>query len=84
MGQWEPVVALLKVVDRTPATPGLPYIAALGSDADLMFSVVAAAIAALPAADRTTLRLKGLVRIDPDAYLALPIPPSPADLGMPG
>ena len=48
-----------------------------------MFDIVAAAIAALPRADRDILRLKGLVRIEPAAYLAVPTPPSPADLGMP-
>ena len=47
IAQWESWSEGLKVVGQTPATPGLPYIAALGSDAGLMFDIVAAAIAAL-------------------------------------
>ena len=80
--QWEAVAAALKVVGRTEPTPGLPYIAAPGTDQALMFDTVAAAIAALPRADRQTLRLEGLVRIEPAAYLAIATPPTPAELGM--
>jgi hypothetical protein len=70
------------VVGVTDPTPGLPYISALGANVDVMFDVIAAAIAALPAADKTALCLRGLVKIDPQAYLAVPTPPTPFDLGM--
>lgn len=82
--QWDRLATGLKVVGRTEPTPGLPYIAALGADAGLMFTIVEAAIGALPQADRAILRLKGLIRIDAADYLDIPTPPSPADLGMPG
>ena len=79
---WDGFARALKVVDQTDPTPGLPYVAGLGTDADLMFGVVSAAIAALPEADRRTLRLRGLVRIAAPTYLAVPIPPTPAELGF--
>ena len=80
--QWEPFARELKVVATTDPTPGLPYIAALGTDAAMMFDGIASAITALPGPDRATLRLKGLIRIAPAAYLAIPTPPTPAALGM--
>lgn len=76
----EPFAARLRVVASTPPTPGLPLIAAPGADAAALFAAVAAAIAALPAGDREALLLRGLVRIPAKAYLAVPIPPPPADL----
>ena len=80
----EAFAAQLQVVGATDPTPGLPYISALGVDVDLMFGVIAAAIAALPEADKTALCLRDLVRIEPAAYLAVPTPPTPFDLGMAG
>jgi hypothetical protein len=47
-----------------------------------MFKVITAAIAALPVPDKTALCLQGLVRIEPEAYLAVPTPLTPFDLGM--
>ncbi len=78
----EAFAARLQVVGLTDPTPGLPYISALGADAAMMFDVIAAAIDALPAADKTALCLRGLVKIDAAAYLAVPTPPAPHDLGM--
>jgi ABC-type phosphate/phosphonate transport system substrate-binding protein len=78
----EPFAAHLQVVGVTNPTPGLPYIGALGVDAGVMFDVIAAAIAALPDADKTALCLRGLVKIDAQTYLAVPTPPTPFDLGM--
>ena len=69
--------AQIKVVAPTTPTPGLPYIAALGTDADLMFAVIAAAIDRLSADDRDTLHLRGIVRIPAAAYLAVPTAPAP-------
>jgi hypothetical protein len=71
-------------VGVTDPTPGLPYISALGADEDLMFKVITAAIAALLVPDKTALCLRGLVRIEPEAYLAVPTPPTPFDIGMTG
>ncbi len=82
IARWDSFACGLKVVGRTNPTPGLPYIAALGTDAAAMFDIVAAAIAALPLTDRDLLCLQGLVRIQPGAYLAVPTPPTPAELGM--
>ena len=74
----DPKVAGLREIARTaPPTPVLPYIAARGVDANLYFATVAAAIAALSPADRDTLLLRGLVRIAPQAYLAVPSPAAP-------
>ncbi len=81
--QWDSFATGLKAVGATEPTPGLPYIAALGTDAALMFTIVEAAIGALPLTDRAILRLNGLTRIEAADYLAIPTPPSPADLGMP-
>ena len=81
--EWEPFGATLKAVGHTPPTPGLPYIAAPGANAALLFQIVTQAIAALPDADRSILRLKGLIQIPAETYLAVPTPPTPADLGMP-
>ena len=80
--QWEPFAAGLKVVGHTTPTPALPYIAGPGADAGPLFRIVSRAIAGLDDADRRTLRLKGLVRIDPEAYHAVPTPPTPAALGL--
>lgn len=78
----DPFAAQLQVVGMTEPTPGLPYISALGADTGLMFDVIAAAIAALPQADKAALCLRGLVKIEAQAYLAVPTPPTPVDLGM--
>lgn len=82
IAQWDAFAKGLKVVGRTDPTPGLPYIAALGTHTALLFDIMAAAIAALPRLDHEVLRLKGLVRIEPATYLAIPTPPTPAELGM--
>jgi ABC-type phosphate/phosphonate transport system substrate-binding protein len=80
--EWEPVAAGLKVVGHTTPTPALPYITHPSQDAGLLFRAVAGAIAGLAAGDRATLRLKGLVALPPEAYLSVPTPPTPADLGL--
>lgn len=80
--RWDTFATGLKWVGQTNPTPGLPYIAALGTNAALIFDIVAEAIAALPRTNRDLLSLKGLVRIQPGAYLAVPTPPTPAEIGM--
>lgn len=76
--RWEPAAAEVRVVGLTDPTPGLPLISRAGADAPAIFAAVAAAISALPPEDHDTLCLKGLVAIPAAAYLALPLPPSPA------
>lgn len=76
----DPVFAHLRVVGMTDPTPGLPLITASGRDPEPIFAVVAEAIAALPADDRTTLRLKGIVRVPVTDYLAVPNPPAPEQI----
>ena len=73
-------VARLKVVGMTSPTPGLPLITAAGRDAGPLFDAASEAIAALDAADRAILRLKGLVRIPVEAYLSVPNPPAPEQI----
>jgi len=64
----------LRVLEWTTPTPGLPYITGQNIDADLMFNAISNAITALDLNDRRTLHLKGLIRIPPDAYHAVPNP----------
>ena len=82
IAEWEPFAQDLQVIGHTPPTPGLPYIAALGTDAARVFDIITGAIAALTEPDRIILRLRGLIRIEPAAYLAIPTPPTPASLGL--
>lgn len=70
------LAALLRVVDQTSPTPGLPYISAPGSDAATLFAAIQAAIDALSEADRNTLGLCQLIAIPAAQYLALPLPPT--------
>lgn len=80
----EPKVAGLRVIALTDPTPGLPYISGAGQDPEPIFAALADAIAVLPAPDRATLRLKGLVRIPRATYLAVPNPPPPEQIAAPG
>lgn len=80
----EPAAAALKVVGRSAPTPGLPLIAAAGADTAATFAAVAGAIAALSPEDRAALRLHGIVAIPAAAYLAVPTPPPPDQIGATG
>jgi len=64
----------LRVLAKTEPTPGLPYITGLNVDREVVARSVQTAIETLDLADRQVLRLKGLVQIRPDAYLAVPNP----------
>ncbi len=70
----DPATRAVKVVGRTDPTPGLPFIAATGTHQPLLFDVIATAIAAMSAEDRAITRMRGLVAIPADAYLAVPTP----------
>jgi ABC-type phosphate/phosphonate transport system substrate-binding protein len=76
----EAFVGALHVIARTRPTPGLPLIAAQGADAATLFECVRAAIADLDPDARHTLGVQGLVKIPAQTYLALPIPPVPAQI----
>lgn len=67
----------LRVLDATPPSPALPYIAAAGADAAATFAALAGAVAALAPADRAALHLRGIVPLPASAYLAVPTPPPP-------
>ena len=67
----------IKIIASTPPTPTLPYITALGNDANVLFSAITLAIDDLSPPDRALLHLKGLIRIDADKYLAVPTPAAP-------
>lgn len=80
--RYDPFMADLREIGRTQPTPALPFIAALGADADASFAAIEAAIADLTPDDRATLALQGVVRIGAAAYLAVPTPPSPAEIAQ--
>lgn len=82
MQDSDPVGAMLKPICRTAPTPGLPIITAKGTDPAPLFDAFAAAIAALPPADRATLHIKGITRIPLAAYLSVPNPPSPDQIAQ--
>ena len=73
----------LRVLGRTePATPALPFITANGQNAEAIADALDAAIRTMTPADRAATGLRGIVRLPASAYLAVPNPPSPTDLGM--
>ncbi|WGV17782.1 phosphate/phosphite/phosphonate ABC transporter substrate-binding protein [Fuscovulum ytuae] len=75
-------VSGVKVIGATDPTPALPYITAKGRGAGAIFAAVAAAIARLAPEDRARLRLRGIVTIPAEAYLAVPIPPAPDQIAQ--
>lgn len=85
MQRYEDFARKLRVLDWTAPTPGLPYIAAAGADRQATFDAVAAAIAGLEDETRSALGLHGLVDIPSEAYLSIPNPDPPFEVGsMPG
>lgn len=70
----------LHALAHTPPTPGLPLITSATGDVLSLRRAVIAAIAALPAASREALHLRGLAQIAAQHYLNVPNPPSPAEL----
>lgn len=70
------LAAELMIIDRTPATPALPYITAQTPLVTSLFDAIAAGIDSLAEADRESLGLRGIVRIPAPAYLAMPTPTS--------
>lgn len=78
MQRHDTVTASLREIGNTPPTPALPYITSISRDPSPIFDAVAAAVAALDPEDRETLSIRGIVRIPPESYLAVPNPPPPA------
>ncbi|MGP1355089.1 phosphate/phosphite/phosphonate ABC transporter substrate-binding protein, partial [Roseicyclus sp.] len=77
IARWDGFADGLRVLDRTPPTPALSYVTARGTDPAPIRAAMAEALAALPAATRDLLGLRGIVAPDPDAYAALAVPPAP-------
>lgn len=75
--RWNPKAQALREILHTPPTPALPYIAAKGADAALIFAAMQEAIAGLSPLDRDLLSLHDIVPIPASAYLAVPNPPAP-------
>lgn len=73
----DPFAPRLRVLAHTDPTPALPYITALGRNADALREAIDTAIHALPAPLLTTLGIKGVTYIPAADYLALPIPAPP-------
>lgn len=59
----------LRVLDRTEAVPGLPFICAVQMNAEAVRNAVKQAIAELPEAHRRALHLHGLTSLSEAAYL---------------
>lgn len=74
LSEFDAALDRVKVVGATDPTPGLPFICAAGLDAGAILSVVAEAIPLLSGADRGLLRLKGILKLPAEAYLAVPTP----------
>ena len=67
----------LKVIGRTAASPGLPYITGLSRSATAVRSAVSSAIDRMQPDDLAALRLKGFVQFQPQDYLRVPNPALP-------
>lgn len=78
--RYDAFTADLRELTRTEPTPALPFIAGLHIDPDAAFAALQEAVAALTPEDRTTLHLRGVIRLPAAAYLAVPNPPAPDQL----
>ncbi|MFU8777068.1 MAG: phosphate/phosphite/phosphonate ABC transporter substrate-binding protein [Roseovarius sp.] len=77
MQAHDPFATGLRVLAHTDPTPALPYVTALGRDADALRAALEVAILALPASTRASLGVKGITSIPAAEYLALPDPAPP-------
>ena len=73
---WDKAAGL-EICAITPATPTLPYITALGQNAAALREALRQAILSIGLKDRQTLQIFDLVEINAEAYLQLPLPPTP-------
>jgi len=67
------------IIARTDPTPGLPFIAAPGTDKSALFSALEVSIDSLSETDRQALQIKGIVDIPAKQYLIIPTPAAPPD-----
>lgn len=75
--RWDPEAAALRVLAPTPATPGMTFIAAPGTDPAPLREALAGAIAAATPEERDALLgLRGLADLPASAY-DIPLPPAP-------
>lgn len=75
-----PVMEALVEVGRTEPTPGLPLITRRGWDAGEFWAAMDIAFNDMPTSDKEALDLRGLTPLHPDRYMALEVPPSPANI----
>lgn len=80
MERFDGVTDRLRIVETTPAVPGLPLITAQADRAEAIARAAEAGIATLDSDMRRALGLTGLARIPREAYLRLEIPPTPAEV----
>lgn len=73
----------LRVLARTAPAPALPFVTAAGRAPEPLARALAGAIAAQPADRQDRLGLYGIAPADAAAYCALPLPPAPAETGLP-
>ncbi|MBC2833960.1 phosphate/phosphite/phosphonate ABC transporter substrate-binding protein [Paragemmobacter straminiformis] len=77
LAEHDPQAAAVHGIALTDPTPGLPYITAAGRDSAGIFEAIAGAIGQLDATQTSALRLRGIVYIPAETYLAVPTPPAP-------
>lgn len=82
LSRWEAFADGLREVARTAPTPALPYISAKGADAGATHAALVDAVAELSPEDRDLLHLRGVVRLSPQRYLAIPTPPTPEQIAQ--
>jgi ABC-type phosphate/phosphonate transport system substrate-binding protein len=70
--RWEPDLELLRQLETTAPTPGLPYITAQKAHSAVLFETVGEAIASLSEPEKSALQLRGLVWIPAEIYFAVP------------
>lgn len=68
------IPASLRILTSTLPTPGLPFICSSHENADDLFSAIAQAIAELAPANKSALKMNGIVQIPSSDYLAVPLP----------
>ena len=75
--RFDDFAADLVEIGCTAPSPALPFITARGRDPAPLRAALRGAVAAMSAADRTLLGLRGIVELPQSAYLAMPLPPAP-------
>lgn len=74
--QENPLVKRLKIIGRSPASPGQSFVTRKGQDPAPYFAAIQGAIQALGDTDRACLNLRDIVALSQNAY-DLPLPPKP-------